>query len=72
MPKIEVSDEAFENIVLGYLRSTAETTAETAMDLIRQGSPKDFEIEDIHNAITDLNALNRVIEMFGGDPVDLR
>lgn len=65
--KIELSDEAIEDIMCATLKEHIKYAKKNIRDLNAKKNLKDFEEEDLIHNMTMLVSLKAVYEYFGGD-----
>ena len=68
--KIKIDDDMADKIVIARLIESARYIKDDINNLISKGELQPYQREDLKNHISDLAALNRVLEYFGGEQID--
>lgn len=68
--KIKIDDDMADKIVIARLSESARYIKDDINNLISKGELQPYQREDLKNHISDLAALNRVLEYFGGEQID--
>ena len=68
--KIKINDNTADEIVIARLSESARHIKTAIDSLISKGELRPHQREDLKDHISDLAALNRVLEYFGGVQID--